>query len=62
MHFTAVIVSSFFTNAYLILKTSKCLKTGSKNIKAPGEMTHNNKYRHLGVLKFTQQETDMDMF
>lgn len=40
----------FFTNVYLILKTSKCLKTGSKNTKAPGEMIHNNKYRHLGVL------------
>lgn len=50
IHFTAVIASAFFTNANLILKTSNCLKAGSKNIKAPGELTHNNKHRHLRVL------------
>ena len=43
-------MSAFFTNAYLILKTSNCVKAGSKNINVPDEVTHDSKYRHLGVL------------
>lgn len=43
IHFTAVTVSAFFTNVYLILKTSNCLEAGSKNINASGAVTHNSK-------------------
>ena len=43
-------MSAFFTNVYLILKTSNCVKAGSKNISVPDEVTHDSKYRRLGVL------------